>query len=120
MSVAEASRLTGVSQDCIWHLISSRVDEALNDQDWQGNAEARKQVVIKEGKLLRRSKTALSGNIENLKAQQLVSREKLIKEHKILARALTLRDHLSDTWNYSTKELAEEHLRSGLSWMRSS
>lgn len=36
MSVAEAARLTGVSQDRIWHLIRSRVTEAWKEQDWQG------------------------------------------------------------------------------------
>lgn len=35
MSVAEASRLTSISEDRIWHLIRSRVGEAWKEQDWQ-------------------------------------------------------------------------------------
>lgn len=34
LPVAEASRLTGVSHDRIWHLIRSRVDGAWKEQDW--------------------------------------------------------------------------------------
>lgn len=228
MSVAEASRLTGISQDRIWHLIRSRVTEAWKEQDWQsvkrigvdetstrkghnyatafcelhgqeierghgaakvtrllfftpgkdketfarfvdelkarevepaqieeiamdmspafisaaaehfptsvlsfdrfhvmklcGQAieEVRKQVVAQEGKLPKGAMWALRGNPENLKAHQLELRAKLCKEHKTLARALTLRDYLSDTWNYAEKEAAEEHLRSVLSWLRRS
>jgi len=34
LPVAEVARQTGVSQDRIWHLIRSRVDEAWNETDW--------------------------------------------------------------------------------------
>ena len=228
MTVAETSRLTGVSEDRIWHLIRSRVTEAWKEQDWnsvnrigvdetstrkghnyatafceiegqeterghgaakisrllfftpgkgketftrfleelktrkvaptqieeiamdmspsfiaaagenfptavlsfdrfhvmklcgQAIDEVRKQLVAQEGKLPKGAMWALRGNPANLKTHQLELREKLCKEHRVLSRALALRDYLADTWNYANKEDAEEHLTSVLSWLRRS
>jgi transposase len=225
MTVAETSRLTGISEDRIWHLVRTRVNEAWKEQDWKsvkrtgvdetstrkghnyatafceiqgeeterghgaakitrllyftpgkdketfarfvaelkargvdpaqieelamdmspafisaaqehfpnavlsfdrfhvmklcGQAidEIRKQLVSSYGKLPKGAMWALRGNPDNLKAHQLELRENLCKEHKVLARAMALRDYLSDTWNYAHKGDAEEHLKGVLSWL---
>ena len=224
LPVAEVSRQTGVSQDRIWHLIRSRVDEAWKRTDWStlerlgvdetstrkghkygtvfleitgkethrghGAAKAarllfftpgkgketfvefaaelerrgvptaqvneialdmskafiaaagehfpeaqlcfdrfhvmklcgesldqiRKETASECGGLPRGAMWALRGNPENLKDTQRQLREQICKEHGKIARALSIKEFLADTWNYQLQEDAREHLKSVISW----
>ena len=224
LPVAEVSRLTSVSEDRIWHLIRSRVDEAWKMTDWsslerlgvdetstrkghkygtvfleivgketergQGGSKAarllfftpgkgketfvefaaelerrgvpaaqineialdmsksfiaaagehfpeaqlcfdrfhvmklcgesldqiRKETASECGGLPRGAMWALRGNLENLKEGQRQLREQICKEHGKIARALSIKEFLADTWNYQLLEDAKEHLKSVISW----
>ena len=76
----------------------------------------RKEVAREHGGLPRGAMWALRGNPENLKEEQRNLREQICKEHGKIARALSIREFLSDLWNYQFREDAEQHLESVLSW----
>lgn len=224
LPVAEVSRLTGVSEDRVWHLIRSRVDEAWKQTDWRslkrlgvdetstrkghkygtvfieiegvetsrghGGASAarlllftpgkgketfvefaaelerrgvatsqvgeiamdmskafiagarehfpdaqvcfdrfhvmklcgaatdkvRKEVASENGGLPRGAMWALRGNPENLREEQLQLRTEICREHAKIARCLSIREFLADTWNYQTSEDAEIHFNAVISW----
>ena len=78
--------------------------------------EIRKQVVRENGSLPRGAMWALRGNPENLKEEQRQLREQICKEHGKIARALSIREFLSDLWNYQSRGDAEQHLGSVISW----
>jgi transposase len=82
--------------------------------------EIRKQVVRENGSLPRGAMWALRGNPENLKEEQRQLREQICKEHGKIARALSIREFLSDLWNYRKRGDAEEHLGLVISWCRRS
>ena len=224
LPVAEVSRQTSVSEDRIWHLIRSRVEEAWNEQDWsslerlaadetstrkghkygtvfleiegkettrgRGAANAarllfftpgkdadtfaqfaaelerrgvpadqvaeiamdmsrafiagaaehfpdaqicfdrfhvmklcgeavdqvRKQTARNCGGLPRGALWALRGNPQNLRQEQLQLREQICREHRQIARALSIKEFLADMWNYQLTGDAAEHLRAVISW----
>ena len=76
----------------------------------------RKQVAQENGGLPRGAMWALRGNPENLKEDQRQLREQICKEHGKIARALSIREFLADLWNYQSREDAEQHLESVMSW----
>jgi len=78
--------------------------------------EVRKEIARSAGGLPRGALWALRGNTDRLGEKQRELREQICQEHRHLARALSIREFLSDTWNYVTKEDAAEHLKSVLSW----
>lgn len=45
-------------------------------------------------------------------------RERLVKEHSKLGRAMNLREFLRDLWNYADRDLAESHFEHWYSWAR--
>jgi transposase len=59
---------------------------------------------------------SLRGNASNLTAENLTRREELCLEYKEIARALALKEMLSETWEYTMRFLAEEHLEAWCSW----
>ena len=76
----------------------------------------RKEVGRENGGLPRGAMWALRGNPDNLKAEQLELRESICKDHAKIAKALSIREFLADTWNYATRDQAEDHLKSVISW----
>jgi len=78
--------------------------------------ELRKEIARTYGKLPKGALWALRGNVERLSEDQRELREQICKEHHQLARAFSIREFLADTWNYQTREDADEHLRTVLSW----
>jgi transposase len=78
--------------------------------------EIRKQVGRENGGMPRGAMWALRGNPANLKAEQLDLRERICKDHAKIAKALSIREFLADSWNYATREQAEEHLKAVVSW----
>jgi len=76
----------------------------------------RKEVAAQSGGLPRGSMWALRGNTENLKEEQRQLREQICKEHSRIARGLSIKEFLTDTWNYKLREDAEEHFMSVVSW----
>ena len=78
--------------------------------------EIRKETAIECGGLPRGAMWALRGNPENLKEKQLQLRKQICKEHGKIARALSIKEFLADTWNYQLVEDATEHLNSVISW----
>lgn len=80
----------------------------------------RKEVARETGGLPRGALWALRGNAENLKAEQLELRESICREHAKIARALSIRDFLADTWNYRDETDARDHLKAVISWCRRS
>lgn len=76
----------------------------------------RKEVAAEAGGLPRGALWALRGNVENLKEKQVALREEICREHSRIARALSIRDYLADTWNYATEADAREHLKAVISW----
>lgn len=76
----------------------------------------RKEIARETGGLPRGALWALRGNVENLKAEQLELRESICREHSKIARALSIRDFLADTWNYRDEEDARDHLKAVMSW----
>lgn len=82
--------------------------------------QVRKQVSSEEGKLPRGSMWALRGNKERLSEKQEALREQICKDYKVIGRALSIKEFLADTWNYETREDAEEHLKRVISWSQRS
>lgn len=76
----------------------------------------RKEVAAQAGGLPRGTLWALRGNVGNLKEEQIALREKICREHSRIARALSIRDYLADTWNYASEADAREHLKAVMSW----
>lgn len=80
----------------------------------------RKQVARECGGLGKGALWALRGNVERLSEKQRRLRESICREHRSIARALSLRDFLADLWRYTCREDAESHFESVLSWCRRS
>lgn len=78
--------------------------------------QVRKEVARESGGLPRGAIWALRGNPENLKEEQRQLREQISKEHGKIARALSIREFLAELWNYQSREDAEQHLESVMSW----
>lgn len=76
----------------------------------------RKEVAAETGGLPRGALWALRGNVGNLKEEQVALREEICREHGRIARALSIRDYLADTWNYASEADAREHLKAVISW----
>lgn len=76
----------------------------------------RKEVAREAGGLPRGALWALRGNADNLKDEQLSLRESICREHSKIARALSIRDFLADTWNYRDEADAREHLEAVMKW----
>jgi transposase len=85
-----------------------------------GNAtdEVRREVAREEGGLEKGAMWSTRGNKERLSAKQLEQRERLCRQYAKLGRALSWREFLADTWRYTTREEAEEHLKAVYSWGR--
>jgi len=75
----------------------------------------RKQLVA-QGADLRGAMWALRGNFENLKQEQRELRLELCARHKALARAVTLREYLQETWQWPDADSAALHLKGWCSW----
>ena len=80
----------------------------------------RRQVARENGGLPKGSMWALRGNMERLKEEQREMREELCTQYEKIGRSLAIRDLLSDTWNYATREMAEEHLKGVVAWCQRS
>ncbi len=76
----------------------------------------RKEVAKESGGLPKGAMWALRGNPENLKEEQRQLRADICKEHRKIARCLSIREFLADMWNYQAVEDAEEHFNSVISW----
>lgn len=76
----------------------------------------RKEVIRESGPLPRGAHWALRGNAGNLKDEQLELRKEICREHSKIARALSIRDFLADTWNYQREDEGREHLKAVISW----
>lgn len=143
---AEVSRQTSVSEDRIWHLIRTRINEAWLKADWSSinrlgvdETSTRKghkygtvfleisgketergrgasKVAREQSGLPRGAMWALRGNPENLKEEQRNLREQICKEYGKIARALSIREFLADLWNYQLRDDAKQHLESVISW----
>jgi transposase len=59
---------------------------------------------------------ALRGNPENLSEENLSRREQLCREYKELGRGMALKEMLAETWGYTMRFFAEEHLKDWCSW----
>ncbi len=59
---------------------------------------------------------ALRGNLENLREDQRELRRDLCTRHKVLGRAIALRESLQDTWEWPGPVSAEFHLKGWCSW----
>ena len=77
--------------------------------------QVRKQVAKEHG-LPKGAMWALRGNLENLKEEQRILREQICKEHRKIARAISIREFLADFWNYRNREDAQQHLKAVISW----
>lgn len=82
--------------------------------------EVRREVSRQEGGLPQGAMWALRGNVDRLKDEQRQMREELCAQYGKIGRAQAIRDLLSDTWNYASRELAEEHLKGVVSWCQRS
>lgn len=82
----------------------------------QAIEEIRKEIVREQGSLPRGAMWALRGNPENLRDEQRQLREQICKEHSKIARALSIREFLADTWNYQHREDAADHFKAVISW----
>jgi transposase len=76
----------------------------------------RQQVAKESGGLPRGALWALRGNVKNLKEEQVELREKICQEHGKIARALSIKDFLADTWNYRNEIDARGHLNAVIGW----
>lgn len=76
----------------------------------------RKEIAREVGGLPRGALWALRGNEENLKTEQLELRESICREHSKIARALSIKNFLADTWNYRDEADARDHLKAVMSW----
>ncbi len=80
--------------------------------------EVRREVAREEGGLEKGAMWSMRGNKERLNEKQLEQRERLCRQYAKLGRALSWREFLADTWRYTTREEAEEHLKAVYSWGR--
>jgi transposase len=76
----------------------------------------RKEVATREGGLEKGAMWSLRGNASRLSQGAAGQRKRLCRDYAEIGRAMGLREFLQDTWNYATRELAEEHLGSWCSW----
>ena len=76
----------------------------------------RKEVAAREGGLEKGAMWSLRGNASRLSQDAAGQRKRLFRDYAEIGRAMGLREFLKDTWNYATRELAEEHLGSWCSW----
>lgn len=76
----------------------------------------RKQVARDSGGLAKGALWALRGNPERLSNGQRELRQSICREHRSIARALSIRAFLVDLWRHSNREEAESHLQAVLSW----
>jgi transposase len=81
----------------------------------QALEEVRKQLQ-REGAEMQGALWALRGNECRLSQAQLQLRQDLCARHKELGRAMALREHLQDTWEWPGAVSAEGHLRAWYSW----
>jgi len=63
---------------------------------------------------------ALRGNAQRLSVNAGQLREDLMRKHKEIGRALTLREFLQDLWKYAHRDSAQDHLESFCSWAQRS
>ena len=80
----------------------------------------RREVATREGGLEKGAMWSLRGNASRLSQSAAELRQRLCRDYGEIGRAMGLREFLRDTWNYTTRELAEEHLSSWYSWARRS
>ncbi len=80
----------------------------------------RREVATREGGLAKGAMWSLRGNASRLSQSAAELRQRLCRDYGEIGRAMGLREFLRDTWNYTTRELAEEHLSSWYSWARRS
>lgn len=80
----------------------------------------RKDIAAATGGLERGGMWALRGNEERLSSSALCLRQELMRKHKEIGRAMTLREFLQDTWKYAHRADAEAHLRSFCTWAQRS
>lgn len=80
----------------------------------------RREVAAATGGLERGGMWALRGNEQRLSKSALNLRHELMRKHKEIGRAMTLREFLQDLWKYVHRGDAEAHLRSFCSWAQRS
>jgi len=78
--------------------------------------QVRKETARNCGGLPRGAMWALRGNPQNLRQKQLQLREQICREHRQIARALSIKEFLADMWNYQGSDDAGGHLRAVLTW----
>ncbi len=78
--------------------------------------QVRKEIARNCGGLPRGAMWALRGNPKNLRQEQIQLREEICREHRQIARALSIKEFLADMWNYWHAKDAAEHLRAVVSW----
>jgi transposase len=78
----------------------------------------RKEVASEAGGLGKGGMWALRGNAERLSEAISEIRNRPVKDHRKLGRAMNLREFLRELWNYASRELAEAHFESWYSWAR--
>ena len=76
----------------------------------------RKDVARREGGLEPGAMWSLRGNLARLSDEAAEQRRRLCRDYAEIGRAMGLREFLQDTWNYATRQLAEEHLQAWASW----
>jgi transposase len=72
--------------------------------------------LVAQGMDLKGAMWALRGNWENLKQGQRELRLELCSRHKALARAVTLREYLQETWQWPDADSAALHLKDWCAW----
>jgi len=80
--------------------------------------QVRREVSRDNGGLEKGALWSLRGNPGRLSQSQAEQRERLCRQHAKLARALSWKEFLADTWRYADREDAEEHLKAVCSWGR--
>lgn len=80
----------------------------------------RKEVAREAGGLGKGAMWALRGNERRLGEEAKAQREDLCKRFSKLGRALAMREFLQDTWRYTTRKHAEEHLEKFCAWAQRS
>ena len=73
-------------------------------------------LAIETGGLPRGALWALRGIGENLKAEPLELRESVCRKHSKIARALSIRHFLADTWSCRDEAAARDHFKAILNW----
>ena len=77
----------------------------------------RKEVSQEVGGLEKGAMWSLRGNVGRLSTESRKQRERLCRDYTKLGRGMAIKEFLADTWKYTDRELAEEHLRAVVSWM---